>query len=170
MQEFENPIPDARLNKLKQLRSKGVDPYPSRYSRTHNSSEATSFYEDLESSLDENGQTPEISVAGRITAIRGMGKATFIDVMDSHGHLQSLARQSSLSSYSDLRDIDIGDWIGMSGPLMKTRTGQITLEIKSWIMLSKSLRPLPEKWHGLSDVETRYRQRYLDKLRFSAIR
>lgn len=162
MHEFENPIPDARLNKLKQLRSKGVDPYPSRYSRTHNSSEATSFYEDLESSLDENGQTPEISVAGRITAIRGMGKATFIDVMDSHGHLQSLARQSSLSSYSDLRDIDIGDWIGMSGPLMKTRTGQITLEIKSWIMLSKSLRPLPEKWHGLSDVETRYRQRYLD--------
>ncbi|MDP6050208.1 MAG: lysine--tRNA ligase [SAR202 cluster bacterium] len=162
MQEFENPIPDARLNKLKQLRGKGIDPYPNHYSRTHNSSEATSFYEDLESSLDENGRTPEISVAGRITAMRGMGKATFIDIMDSHGHLQSLARQSSLSSYAELRDIDIGDWIGMSGPLLKTRTGQVTLEIKSWSVLSKSLRPLPEKWHGLSDVEIRYRQRYLD--------
>ena len=162
MQESENHIPNARLDKLNQLRDKGINPYPTRYFRTHNSSEAIAFYEDQESSLDENGRTPEISVAGRITAIRGMGKATFIDIMDSQGHLQSLARQNSLSSYAELRLIDIGDWIGLSGPLLRTRTGQVTLEIRSWDILSKSLRPLPEKWHGLADVEIRYRQRYLD--------
>ena len=92
-----------------------------------------------------------------------MGRATFLGLQDGHGKIQVLLRKNNLpDSYDTLSDIDIGDWVGASGPLFRTRTGEITVEAAEWTVLSKSLRPLPEKWHGLADVEARFRQRYLD--------
>jgi lysyl-tRNA synthetase class 2 len=92
-----------------------------------------------------------------------MGKATFIDIQDGHGKIQALLRRDNLpDSYDDLKELDIGDFIGVEGPLFRTRSGEITVEARGWTLLSKALRSLPEKWHGLSDVEVRYRQRYLD--------
>ena len=92
-----------------------------------------------------------------------MGRATFVDLLDWHGRIQVLLRRNLLpDSYETLKELDIGDWLGVAGPLFRTRTGEATLEAHQWTLLSKSLRPLPEKWHGLADVEIRYRQRYLD--------
>ena len=96
-------------------------------------------------------------------SIRSMGKASFLDIRDSSGTIQALMRQNVLEqSYETLKDIDIGDFIGVTGTVMRTRTGQITVDTEEFVVLSKGLRPLPEKWHGLRDVEIRYRQRYLD--------
>ena len=93
-------------------------------------------------------------------SIRSMGKASFLDIRDSSGTIQTLMRQNVLEqSYETLKDIDIGDFIGVTGTVMRTRTGQITVDTKEFVVLSKGLRPLPEKWHGLKDVEIRYRQR-----------
>ena len=94
---------------------------------------------------------------------RGMGKASFIDLSDADGRIQVMMRSNVLNEdYEILDDLDIGDWIGAEGTLFRTRTGQITLQVATFSVLCKSLRPLPEKWHGLTDVETRFRQRYLD--------
>jgi len=92
-----------------------------------------------------------------------MGRATFVDLLDGQGRLQVLFRQNILADgYETLKDLDVGDWIGATGPLFRTRSREITIEAHEWALLSKSLRPLPEKWHGLADVEIRFRQRYLD--------
>lgn len=159
----ENVLRDARLDKLGRLRNKGVDPYPNTYKRTHTSNQAKIVYR---ASLEKSGIKSDrllVSVAGRITAWRSMGKATFLDLVDIDGKIQVIFKQDTLEGdYEDLKDIDIGDWLGVSGFLFETRTKEITVEAKQWQLLSKSIRPLPEKWHGLTEIETRYRQRYLD--------
>ena len=92
-----------------------------------------------------------------------MGKASFLDIRDGSGRIQVMMRSNVLGdTYSILDNLDIGDWIGVKGTLFRTRTEEITLQTNKFTILCKSLRPLPEKWHGLTDVETRYRQRYLD--------
>ncbi len=162
-QDAENPLLQVRREKLQSLRDRGIDPYPHTYERSHTSVEAASLFEAEESEHGEGHRAGPVSVAGRIVRRSGMGRATFLGLQDGHGKIQALLRKNNLpDSYDTLSDIDIGDWVGVSGPLFRTRTGEITVEAEEWTVLSKSLRPLPEKWHGLADVEARYRQRYLD--------
>ena len=152
-----------RLAKLEALRGAGVDPYPPRSIRTHTSDEVVALVEALPSDqADAHG--PEVDVAGRVVARRDMGKATFIDLQDGSGRLQVLLRQNALAEgmYDALRLIDLGDFIGVHGVPMRTRTGQPTVGASTWTMLSKSLHAPPEKFHGLADVEIRQRRRYLD--------
>ena len=152
---------NSRQQKLQRLLDKGIDPYPPRVSRTHSNAEARDLFVRQEQSDD--GQVQTITVAGRIIARRGMGKNTFIDLRDSTGKLQVQFRADLVGdAYPLLRDLDVGDFIEAAGPMIRTRTGEVTVEARAFNLLSKSLRPLPEKWHGLRDTEQRYRQRYLD--------
>ena len=152
-----------RLEKLARLRAKGIDPYPGTYDRTHTAREAVEHFESAELSGEGEAEMEEVSVGGRITAMRGMGRVTFWDIMDGSGTVQAMLRSNVLGDdYDTLRDLDIGDWIGVSGPMMRTRTGEVTVQANRFTVLCKSLRSLPDKWHGLTDTESRYRQRYLD--------
>ena len=160
-QQNEQEFIKVRVEKTASLRQKGIDPYPTNYKRTHTSQQAEKAFEAAEKENDEFNET--IKVAGRIMGRRGMGKASFIDLSDADGRIQVMMRSNVLNEdYEILDDLDIGDWIGAEGTLFRTRTGQITLQVATFSILCKSLRPLPEKWHGLTDVETRFRQRYLD--------
>ena len=165
MPDPENQSMQARLEKLRSLRANGIDPYPHRYDRTHTSDEALRLLERSEAERPDEGEarTDVVSVAGRIVRYRRMGRASFADIQDGHGSIQLLFRRNNLAdTYETLKALDIGDWIGAAGPVFRTRTGEPTVEVERWAMLSKSIRSLPEKWHGLSDVEARFRQRYLD--------
>ena len=151
----------SRQQKLLRLLDKGIDPYPPRVSRTHTNAQARELF--LRQVQPEHDEPPSVTVAGRIIARRGMGRNTFIDLRDSTGKLQIQLRADLVGdTYPILRDLDVGDFIEASGPMIRTRTGEITVEARSFSLLSKSMRPLPEKWHGLRDTEQRYRQRYLD--------
>lgn len=151
----------GRLDKLDRIRSRSTDPYPHRYHRTHTIQEAVALFQEQERS---DAERPEVRIAGRIVAHRSMGKATFIDIRDGSGKIQAYLRKDILGEeeYRYIHDFDIGDIIGVSGKLFRTRSGELTVEVSDFVMLSKSLQPLPEKWHGLKDVDKRYRQRYLD--------
>ena len=152
-----------RLEKLHRIRQQDIDPYPHRYHRSHTTKEAIALF--------ERGENAQVSLAGRITASRPMGKATFIDIRDSSGKIQVYFRSDHLAEkYEFLKEFDIGDIIGVSGNLFKTHTEEITLGATDFTMLSKSLQSLPEKWHGLVDVEKRYRQRYLDLISNEEVR
>ena len=153
----------VRLEKLDRLRSRGIDPYPRNYDRTHLTKDAIELFQSEEPEDGETTDTTQVSVAGRIMAMRGLGRASFLDLLDGSGKIQAMLRRNTLGdSYELLKDLDIGDWLGVKGPMFRTRAGEITVEVKEFTLLSKSLRPLPEKWHGLTDTETRFRQRYLD--------
>jgi lysyl-tRNA synthetase class 2 len=156
-------IEQSRLEKLSRLINRGIDPYPHKFQRTHSNEEAIALYHRL-TSVDAAADMPAMRLAGRVTAIRFMGKAAFFDIRDGSGKLQVFFRRDSLGEdkYEVLHDFDLGDFLGAGGKLFKTRSGEITLEASEFTLLAKSLLPLPEKWHGLIDVEKRYRQRYLD--------
>ena len=148
-------ITKQRREKLQRIRRQGIDPYPHRYHRSHTTKEAIALF--------ERGDDSPVSLAGRVMACRAMGKATFIDLRDSSGKIQVYFRSDRLGDkYELLNQCDIGDIIGVSGKVFRTHTGEVTLAVADFTLLSKSLQPLPEKWHGLTDVEKRYRQRYLD--------
>ncbi|MDD4873475.1 MAG: lysine--tRNA ligase [Dehalococcoidales bacterium] len=152
-----------RLDKLERIRSLGLDPYPRRYKRTHTTEQAIVLLKQIEDT--SKTEIIEISVAGRIMAIRKMGKSSFMDIQDGSGKIQLIFSNTILSEeiVSELfRDLDIGDFIGVKGGLMRTRTGEPTIHVAEFTLLSKSLLPLPEKYHGLQDVDARHRQRYLD--------
>jgi lysyl-tRNA synthetase class 2 len=152
-------ITEQRLDKLQRLRARGINPYPNRYHRTHTAQEAKALFEQGKVAADS-----VLRLAGRIVAHRSMGKAAFIDLQDGSGKIQVYFRSDELGKekYDLIQDFDIGDFIGVSGSLFKTQSGEITLKVSDFAMLAKSIQPLPEKWHGLVDVEKRYRQRYLD--------
>ena len=153
----------SRRDKLEHLRQLGIDPFPPRYHRTSTSLEAEALFLEEEEKQGEGCRTGPVSVAGRIMALRVMGKATFLDLKDGSGRIQAHLRRDVLADeYERVKDLDLGDFVGVSGPLFRTRTGQITVEAQELTILAKSLRPLPEKWHGLRDIEQRYRQRYVD--------
>ena len=161
MSEVENELSKSRLAKLESLKSRGIDPYPSRFRRTHTSIEAITAYEESESSTESTLES--MSLCGRIMARRSMGRATFLDISDRTGKIQALFRANLLDDkYQILEDIDLGDWLGIMGKPFRTKTGQVTIQVETFQILCKAIKPLPEKWHGLTDVETRYRQRYLD--------
>jgi len=148
-------ITEHRREKLKRIRQKGIDTYPHRYHRSHTTKEAIALF--------KRGDDRGVSLAGRIMACRDMGKATFIDIRDSSGSIQAYLRRDLLGDrYELIKQCDVGDIIGVSGNVFKTHAGEITLKVSDFTLLAKSLHPLPEKWHGLTDVEKRYRQRYLD--------
>jgi len=161
----EDEIIALRKTKLERLRSRGIDPYPARFHRTHSAQQAVALVEGREAADDT------VAVAGRITAMRQMGKATFIDLRDGSGRIQAYLKQDVLgTAYETLQDLDLGDFLGVSGTLFRTRTGEPTIQVQGFTVLSKALRPPPEKWHGLQDVEVRYRQRYLDLMANAPVR
>ncbi len=161
--EQDNELIRMRAAKLQELREMGLDPFAvERYERTHLASDILSSFEELES------QT--VRVAGRVSSIREMGKASFAHIEDRSGKIQLYFRKDDLAeAYQVVRLMDLGDFIGAEGFVFRTRTGEISIHVKNVVMLSKSLRPPPygkqkgdEQWYGLQDVEQRYRQRYVD--------
>jgi lysyl-tRNA synthetase class 2 len=156
-----------RRRKLDRLKEYGVDPYPLRTECTHTAAEALRILEGWKESGDKGGPPDVVKLCGRIMSVRVMGKASFAHVADDSGLMQiylRLAEDGVDEETYELfrRDLDIGDIIQAEGTLFFTRTGEPSLKVTKLTLLAKSLRPLPEKWHGLKDVETRYRRRYLD--------
>jgi lysyl-tRNA synthetase class 2 len=155
-------ITEQRIEKLARLRARGINPYPNCYHRSHTTAQAVALLDKIESGSSEEQQ---VSVAGRITAKRPMGKSAFLDLRDGSGKIQLLfqnTHQLDETKRELFKELDIGDIIGVEGGLLRTKTGEPTVHVENFTLLAKSLQPLPEKWHGLSDTETRYRQRYLD--------
>ena len=146
----------VRLGKLKELKEKGINPYGQRYERTH-------YASDIRESFAELAEK-DVIIAGRLMAKRTMGKASFAHLQDYSGQIQIYVRLNDVGAdtYEMFKSLDIGDIIGVQGHVFRTRTEEVTVWAKKVVLLSKSLRPLPEKWHGLKDVELRYRQRYVD--------
>lgn len=163
-QEVElNELLVIRRNKLDELRGLGVDPFGSKYVRTHTTLEILTAYQDkTKEELDEEHH--EVSIAGRIMQKRGMGKASFAHIQDITGKIQIYVREDALDAnkYKAFDLLDLGDMVGVQGVVFKTKTGETSIKVKSLEVLTKSLLPLPDKFHGLSDVELRYRQRYVD--------
>jgi len=152
-----NQLMLGRREKLAALRAQGLDPFQvTRFDRTHTAAQVVADFDQLE------GQPA--AVAGRVISLRTHGKAAFAHIADQSGSLQLYFKLDVVGEeqYQRLSLLDIGDFLGAHGTVFRTRTGEITLQVARWQMLAKSLRPLPEKWHGLKDVETRYRQRYVD--------
>ena len=146
-----------RRAKLQQYKEDGRDPYTiTKYDRTHTSSQVLSGFAELE------GKT--ISVAGRMISRRIMGKASFVHLQDGEGRIQVYVRREDVGEdcYADFKTMDIGDILGIEGFVFQTKTGEISVHATKLVLLSKSLRVLPEKFHGLTDTDTRYRQRYID--------
>jgi lysyl-tRNA synthetase class 2 len=160
-----------RLEKLARLIDRGLDPYPHKFQRSHTTREASLLFQKLVET-DPSATLTDVSLAGRITAARFMGKAAFFDIRDGSGKIQVFFRRDSLGEdkYAVLHDFDLGDFLGVSGRVIKTRSGEVTLEASDFAILAKALLPLPEKWHGLVDVEKRYRQRYLDLIANEEVR
>ncbi len=156
----ENDIIRVRKEKMEAFREKGVAPFGHRYEVTHHAQDVRDAYGDIEGE-EEAG---EVTLAGRLMAIRGHGKASFATISDRTGTIQVYFKYDVLGEekYSQFKLLDIGDIIGLKGKVFKTKRGELTVKIEDFDLLSKSLRPLPEKFHGLKDVEIRYRQRYLD--------
>lgn len=164
MTQRSKALAESRLDKLERILALGINPYPASFHRTHTNQEATNWYEETES----RKKHPYVSrkrftVAGRITALRQMGKATFLDIRDSSARLQVHVRADVLGKpYELVPMLDLGDFLGVEGVMFRTRRGEITVKALQLVLLSKAHRAPPEKWHGLRDVEIRYRQRYLD--------
>ncbi|AEE96836.1 lysine--tRNA ligase [Mahella australiensis] len=153
----DNELIAIRRNKLEALTAKGLNPFShKKYQITHNSKEVKEQFDSLDGC--------EVSIAGRIMAKRGHGKASFCDIMDELGEIQLYVKMDEVGSeaYELFRDLDIGDILGVIGIVFKTHSGEISVKVKTFELLAKSLRPLPEKWHGLQDPDLRYRRRYLD--------
>ena len=151
-----------RRAKARRLRAQGQDPFPPRCERTHTIAEARAAFERGELTEDHI-----ISLTGRLMSIRIMGKISFAHVEDGSGRIQLSFRQDALGEegYQAFKnDLDMGDFVGATGSLFITKTGELTLAVQRWQLLAKAMHPLPDKWHGLKDIETRYRQRYVDLL------
>ena len=162
-------IRDSRLLKANSLINKGFEPYAETFKKSHSTKFLCEKFEYL-----ENGQEFNLNVAlaGRVLAKRVMGKIAFFTITDQEGKIQLYLEKKIIDdceidtkvlSFEDLKEIvDIGDWIGVYGTIKKTNKGELSIKVFKWEMLSKSLQPLPDKWHGLTDIEKRYRKRYVD--------
>lgn len=153
----ENKLIADRKTKLNELRARGVNPYPYKFDKTHSSTQILDKYKGLQ------GESEDIvSYAGRIMTVRKMGKIMFMHIQDEFGKLQAYFQKDLLEQYDNLKLYDIGDFIGVKGIVFTTQTGETTIKAKDFMMLGKTIRPLPEKYHGIKDQELRYRKRYLD--------
>jgi len=148
----------VRLKKLQDLRAAGQDPFRANVSTTHFSADAIRAY------VDGQDNAVTVTVAGRLVVIRDMGKSQFVKILDQQGQIQLYLKKDVVGddAYVAFKKLDIGDIIGATGTLFKTKSGEITVRVERFTLVSKSLHPLPEKWHGLTDPEQVYRQRYLD--------
>ena len=157
--EDTNSLIEQRKAKLAALRAKDIDPFKNKFTPDSKCNDARSGF--------DSGKLPEdhrVSVAGRITAHRDMGKSIFIDVRDQSGRIQCYAQKQALGDeqFDIFKHLDLGDFVGATGTLFRTKTNEPSLKLESFTILAKALRPPPAKWHGLEDTEIRYRQRYLD--------
>ena len=159
-----DPVVEQRAKKVQSLRDQGVEPYPYRFDRTHMATDVLTDFGDLE------GET--VRIAGRLLTIRAMGKASFAHIQDQSGRIQIYLKRDVVGedSYALFKSLDMGDFVGVVGSPFRTKTGEVTVEAQEITLLSKALRGLPEKWHGLTDVEKRYRQRYLDLISNESVR
>ena len=161
VQEIEDDPIEVRRAKRQAMIDAGENPYGHAFDYTHHAADIEAAYGHLE----DGAMTEDAcAFAGRIMAKRVQGKVSFLTVRDTTGDLQLFCRINALGEepYAQIKDLDIGDWIGVWGTIMKTRRGQLSIAVERFELLSKALRPLPEKFHGLADKEIRYRQRYVD--------
>ncbi|MBS9807023.1 lysine--tRNA ligase [Bacillus cereus] len=153
----------VRREKLHNLREQGIDPFGKRFERTNSTTDLVSLYGEFsKEELEEKEIT--VSIAGRIMTKRGKGKAGFAHIQDLHGQVQIYVRKDTVGDeeYELFTTADLGDLVGIEGKVFKTNVGELSVKVTGFTLLTKSLRPLPDKYHGLKDVEQRYRQRYLD--------
>lgn len=150
----------ARLDKLTKLREMGIDPYPASVPASETIAPINRNFASL---ANEEHSGHITTICGRLMAHRGMGKASFLDVMDGTGKIQAYVTLDKLgNAYDILAQIDVGDFVSVTGEVFRTKRGQLSIAVDKFILLSKSIRPLPEKWHGLKDIEIRHRHRSLD--------
>jgi lysyl-tRNA synthetase, class II len=149
----------ARREKLDRLRAAGIEPYALRFDRDATAAEVADRWGELEAG---GSAGRSVRVAGRLVGLRRMGKLWFGVLRDGTGDLQLFLAEDTLEDWKLLEDLDLGDWVGAEGEVVKTRRGELSVKAARLTLLSKALRPLPEKWHGLRDVELRFRRRYLD--------
>lgn len=162
IQRGDELIQNRRAN-LARLINRGIDPYPPRFNRTHTTKAVVQRLERAESR--QLIVRSSVTIAGRLTRLRAMGNASFADVMDGEGSIQLFMQRNVLKDQYDLiKELDLGDFIGVRGTPMRTKAGEPSLAVRNLTVLAKALRPPPEKWHGLQDQEKRYRQRYLDMI------
>lgn len=163
VQEELNELLQVRREKLQTLRDRGVDPFGQKFVRTHHAVDINAQFESF-SKEELAEKEAKVIVAGRLMAKRGQGKASFANLQDQSGRVQIYVRLDAVGEeqYQTFQTADIGDYIGIHGIMMKTNSGELSVRAQEVTFLSKSLRPLPEKYHGLKDVEQRYRKRYLD--------
>jgi lysyl-tRNA synthetase, class II len=150
-----------RLAKVEALRLQGRDPYPVRFDRTHTAAELHVAYD----AIDAGGETDDVvRVAGRILLVRRQGKLTFATLRDGTGAVQLFVSRAVIGGdeHAAFDDLDLGDWVGAEGTVMKTKKGELSVKVTKFELLAKAVRPLPDKWHGLADIDTRFRQRYVD--------
>lgn len=164
-----NLLRAERLRKLEAWRQRGLEPYPTRFARTHLAETLQQLFRDLPTGAESELRA---RLAGRITARRVMGGASFLDLRDGSGRIQIYGTVELLNpeEYELFTQLDIGDFLGAEGLIFRTKKGELSLKTEKFTLLAKALRPLPEKWHGLQDVELRYRQRYLDLIANEAAR
>ncbi|MEK7293187.1 MAG: lysine--tRNA ligase [Actinomycetota bacterium] len=150
-----------RIAQLDNLRSVGVNPYPYRFDRTDSLGDIRARHAHLESGTETGDQ---VAVAGRIMLMRDQGKLIFCTLRDRSGDIQLFVSKSVVGDavFDSINDFDLGDWVGIQGAVMTTRKGELSIKVAAAQLLSKAIRPLPDKWHGLTDIDTRYRQRYAD--------
>ncbi|NRD77496.1 lysine--tRNA ligase [Bacillus sp. BRMEA1] len=162
-QEELNDQLQVRREKMAAMRENGLDPFGKRFERTHNAKELKDQYGEL-SAEDLTEKNIQTAIAGRIMTKRGKGKAGFAHIQDLSGQIQIYVRQDAIGEeqYEIFDTADLGDIIGVSGSVFKTKTGELSVKVQDFTFLTKALRPLPDKFHGLKDIEQRYRQRYLD--------
>jgi lysyl-tRNA synthetase, class II len=148
----------VRCQKLAEMRAAGTDPFRANFAPTHFSGEAIKAY------VEGQENTVRVGVAGRLVVIRDMGKSQFVKFLDQQGQIQLYVKKDVVGdeAYAAFKKLDLGDILGAHGTLFKTKTGEVTVRVERYTLVAKALRPLPEKWHGLSDPEQVYRQRYLD--------
>jgi lysyl-tRNA synthetase class 2 len=166
-------LQEIRRRKVDELRARGVDPYPPRAARSHTTAEALARFTASEAALAGENDPEPIIVVGRLVSLRHMGKTAFGHLRDGHGQLQLYLRRDDLGAeaFEDfLKLYDLGDFVQATGTLFRTKTGEVSLRVSSFTMLAKALSAPPEKWHGLQDVEIRYRQRYVDLLANAEVR
>lgn len=154
-----HPLVQERLKKSAALREQGINPYPYRFETT---TTAAGIREEFPKLKPEEKTGKNVAIAGRIMLMRNMGKATFGQLKDGSGQIQFFMRKDDLENYDTLKNVDLGDFIGIEGEVITTKTGELTVKVANWQLLTKAIRPLPEKHHGLQDMEARYRKRYLD--------
>jgi lysyl-tRNA synthetase, class II len=150
-----------RLTRVDELRKRGDEPYPYRFERSHTLAEVRHEWGSLEPGSETGA---EVDVAGRVMLFRDTGKLVFATIRDRDGQVQLFASKAVMgdAGFDDVKALDLGDWVGVHGTVMTTRTGELSIKVDRLQLLAKAVRPLPDKWHGLSDPDTRFRQRYAD--------